>query len=89
MLAIPEPVPGGRLDELRQHVHMSASDYVLAVSWLLAVLHGRGPYPILALTGEQGTGKSFTGDMLRRLVDPTSTKRGTWPASSSDSCRKR
>ena len=70
MLAIPEPVRGGRLDELRHHFHMSASDYVLTVSWLLAILRGRGPYPILALTGEQGTGKSWTADMLRQLLDP-------------------
>jgi hypothetical protein len=27
---------------------MSASDYVLTVSWLLASLRGSGPYPILA-----------------------------------------
>lgn len=84
MLAIPEPVSGGHLDELRQHFHMSASDYVLAVSWLLAVLRGRGPYPILALTGEQGTGKSFTGDMLRRLVDPNTAPLRSLPRDTRD-----
>src|SRR5262245_31534225 len=84
MLAIPEPVRGGRLDELRQHFHMSASDYVLAVSWLLAILRGRGPYPILALTGEQGTGKSLTGDMLRSLVDPDTAPLRSLPRDTRD-----
>ena len=42
----------------------------MVVSWLLSILRGRGPYPILALTGEQGTGKSLLADMLRSLLDP-------------------
>jgi hypothetical protein len=37
---------------------------------LLQVLRGRGPYPILALNGEQGAGKTTAADMLRKLVDP-------------------
>jgi hypothetical protein len=43
MLPIPEPVRGGSLDELRQHLHVDDSGYVLAVSWLLAIMRGRGP----------------------------------------------
>jgi hypothetical protein len=76
MLPIPEPVRGGSIYELRDHIRLADQDdsdghgFVLLVSWLLAVLRGRGPYPILGLTGEQGTGKSITADTLRRLVDP-------------------
>ena len=44
--------------------------HVLTVSWLFASVRGCGPYPILALTGEQGIGKSLTGQMLRSLIDP-------------------
>ena len=44
--------------------------FCLVVLWLLAALSGRGPYPILALSGEQGSGKSVFSRMLRRLVDP-------------------
>jgi hypothetical protein len=40
------------------------------VSWVLASLRGRGPYPILAFAGEQGTGKSTACRILRGLVDP-------------------
>jgi hypothetical protein len=70
MLPIPDPVRGGRVEEIRRHLHVGDADYVLVVSWLLQVLRGRGPYPILALTGEQGTGKSLLADMLRQLLDP-------------------
>jgi hypothetical protein len=70
MLPLPEPVRGATLDELKQHLHVDENGYILAVSWLLASLRGCGPYPILALTGEMGTGKSFTARNLRSLIDP-------------------
>ena len=64
MLPIPDPVPGGKIDELRKHLHVDDTTFVLIVSWLLAILRGRGPYPILAFTGEQGTGKSMTAEKI-------------------------
>src|SRR5262249_35137302 len=38
--------------------------------WLVAAFRPSGPYPILILQGEQGSGKSVTSRMLRRLLDP-------------------
>ena len=70
MPPLPEPVAGGTLAELDKHLHMTPSGYVLTKAWLVAALHPRGPYPPLALTGEQGTSKSTTLAMLRHLVDP-------------------
>ena len=40
------------------------------VAWLLAVIYGQGPMPVLVLTGEQGSAKSTVMRLLRRLVDP-------------------
>jgi hypothetical protein len=37
---------------------------------MLAALRPAGPYPLLALDGEQGSGKSTASRMVRRLVDP-------------------
>lgn len=45
-------------------------DFMLVVSWLLGCLWPAGPYPILALDGEQGSGKSTASRHLRSLVDP-------------------
>jgi hypothetical protein len=84
MLALPEPVPGGTVSVLEQHLHMSGAAYVLSVSWLLAALRGRGPYPILVLAGEQGTGKSTVTRMLRRLVDPSVAALRTLPKDDRD-----
>jgi len=32
----------------------------------------RGPYPVLCLAGEQGTGKSTLARLVRSLIDPAS-----------------
>ena len=45
-------------------------DLHLVIAWLVAALRGRKPFPILSLTGEQGSAKSSTCRYLRRLVDP-------------------
>ena len=35
-----------------------------------AAVQPRGPYPILILNGEQGTAKSTTSRVMRKLIDP-------------------
>ncbi len=70
---LPEPVPGGKVVELRRFVNVSdEGDFALVTAWLLAALRPVGPYPVLALHGEQGSAKSMTARMLAKLVDPSS-----------------
>jgi hypothetical protein len=65
------PKPGGSLMTLRELLPIESDDeWRLIVLWVLAAVRPTGPYPILALSGEQGTGKSFTARAIRRLVDP-------------------
>jgi putative DNA primase/helicase len=67
------PERGGAIDELRPFVNVeSDADFFLVVAWLVGAFRERGPYPILVLNGQQGTGKSFLSRLLRSLVDPTS-----------------
>jgi hypothetical protein len=47
-----------------------STDLRLVVAWLVSCLHPEGPFPILAVDGEQGSGKTTASKMLRRLVDP-------------------
>ena len=43
---------------------------MLVVAWLLAALRASGPFPLLALSGEQGSAKTVLSKLLRALVDP-------------------
>ena len=71
MRALPEPERGGQIEALRGFLNLaSEDDFNLAVAWLLAALRPTGPYPVLVLTGEQGSAKSTCAQMLRALVDP-------------------
>jgi hypothetical protein len=71
MLPLPVPVSGGSIEELRPFLNVQTdNDFVLAVAFPLAALHDRGPYPVLDLSGEQGSAKSTTARVLRALIDP-------------------
>ena len=64
-------MPGGSVETLRSFLNVQAdADFVLVVAWALACLRDRGPYPVLALSGEQGSAKSTFSAILRALLDP-------------------
>ncbi len=76
VLALPEPRrcddPQAVLAELRDLANLThdADGWALTLAWLVAALRPAGPYPVMVLTGEQGSAKSTTARMLRALVDP-------------------
>jgi len=71
MLPLPIPQQGGSIDALRSFLNVRTDeDFVLVVSWILACLRDRGPYPLLVLSGEQGSAKSTFSAMVRALIDP-------------------
>jgi hypothetical protein len=71
MQALPVPISGGSVHALRDFLNVkSDADFVLVVTWALAVLRNRGPYPVLVLSGEQGSAKSTFSAVLRSLLDP-------------------
>lgn len=72
LLALPLPTRGGSIADLRELINVKDDgDFILIVSWLVAVLFGRGPFPLLVLFGEQGSAKTSTARILRALVDPS------------------
>ena len=40
------------------------------IAWLVQAARDRGPYPILAIYGEQGSAKSSGARLLRSIIDP-------------------
>jgi hypothetical protein len=70
MFRLPDPTPGGKVDQLWAFTNLLAEDRVLFATWVLYVLRGQGPYPILIINGEQGSAKTTLAQILKWLVDP-------------------
>ena len=79
MLPMPAPVKGSSVNDLRPFLNLSDEGFTLAVAWALAALRDEGPYPVLVLTGEQGSAKSEATRMLATLADPHKTQLRTPP----------
>ena len=69
-LPLPIPTRDGSIDLLRPYVNLSDRDFRLLIVWMAAALRPVGPYPILALYGQQGAAKSTLARIIRRLIDP-------------------
>lgn len=91
MKPLPHPLgadvsdPEGTLEQLRNHVRVKDDvNFALLLAWLVQALKPSGPYPILVLTGEQGSGKTTTAKIIRALVDPNHVPTRTAPRSEED-----
>jgi hypothetical protein len=84
MLALPMPVPGGHITDLRRFVNVTDADWILYVSWLIAAFRPRGPYPILALCGESGSAKTTAERVARHFIDPFTAPMRTPPRNEQD-----
>ncbi len=80
MLPLPVPALGGSVELLRPFLNIRADDdFVLLVSFLLMALTPQKPYPVLAIAGSHGGAKSTLAELLRLLVDPSTTPLRTLP----------
>ena len=71
LLPLPLPVRGGSIEALAPLLKLTRQDdLVLVVAWLLGALRACGPYPLLAISGEQGSAKTVMCKLLRGLIDP-------------------
>jgi hypothetical protein len=71
MLPLPVPEQGASIEALNSFFNLSnANDFVLIVAWLLTALRPGGPYPLLAISGEQGSAKTVLSKLLKALIDP-------------------
>jgi hypothetical protein len=71
MLPLPVPEQGASIEALNSFLNLSSpNDFVLIVAWLLAALRPGGPYPVLAISGEQGSAKTVLSKLLKALIDP-------------------
>ncbi len=68
---LPLPALGGSIEALRPFVNVADEDeFKLLIGCLVGYLSPKGPYPVLIIGGEQGSAKSTTARLVRRLIDP-------------------
>lgn len=71
MHPLPLPVRGGNVSSLKELINLeSLNDLILIVAWLVTVLRGKRPFPVLSILGEQGSAKSTMSRMVRNFIDP-------------------
>lgn len=82
--ALPLPEPGFNPEELRLLLGMNQNNFILLIAFMIACLHPDGPYFILQIHGEQGSGKSIIGKLVKDTLDPNQADRLRLPQTEQD-----
>jgi hypothetical protein len=69
--ALPEPVRGGKLDELWSLLNVAEDSRPVVQGWLVSMLWPDVPHAVLGITGEQGSAKTTAAKVLGGLLDPS------------------
>lgn len=78
-LPLPEPVRGGSVEDLGRFLHVSPGDLRLVAAFLVGCFLPHGTLPILSVSGEQGSGKSFASRIVKGVLDPARASKRPFP----------
>ncbi|MEQ1940789.1 bifunctional DNA primase/polymerase [Mesorhizobium sp. VNQ89] len=78
------PIHGGSLRGLQSFLGLDEQTYHLLVAFLVNALKPHGPYFVLLVEGEQGSGKSFFCEVVKRIIDPNVAMRLRLPEKPQD-----
>jgi hypothetical protein len=84
---LPEPKKSTNfagIRKLEELVNLKGDRFRLYVGWIVGCLRPGGPYPVLVLSGEQGTAKSTAVRIGCDLIDPCKVKISGPPRSEAD-----
>ena len=84
LAALPVPRDGGKLRDVTRFLNVGEQAEILLLTWMTYCLCPPAPYPVVAVSGSQGSGKSTTSRVLRSLIDPSAAMLTTVPRSERD-----
>jgi hypothetical protein len=84
LMSLPYPADGGNIRDLLRFLNISPRCGVLFLAWLTHSLRSNLPFPIIAVSGQQGSGKSTITRIARSLIDPSLAPLTTSPRSERD-----
>jgi hypothetical protein len=73
MLSMPFPVRGhGNIQDIRRFIKAETDDnkFILIVAYIIQSYLFNGPFPIIVIVAEPGSGKTFTTLIIKNLIDP-------------------
>ena len=76
---LPVPVKGGSIRPLQELLQLDENAFMLVIAFLLNCLRHGSAYMCLFVEGEQGSGKSFLCEILKRIIDPSKPMRFRLP----------
>ncbi|MFZ5616214.1 MAG: hypothetical protein ACOZAA_02675 [Pseudomonadota bacterium] len=84
-LTLPIPAPGGDIRRIFDYVNVEGdSNQIALITFLIASLYPTGPYPMLVLTGQEGSGKSVATELIAKTIDPRTGTQRSMPQSERD-----
>jgi phage/plasmid primase-like uncharacterized protein len=84
MQPLPTPIKNGDINKLWRYINVPKSARKLITTWLVECLRPDTHFPLLVLTGLQGSAKSTTQNILRNLIDPSTSNLRNAPKKSED-----
>ena len=82
---LPIPTEGGSQKDLHKYFNVAGEeDLLLMIAFMVQALYPEGPYPVLSLSGEQGSAKTTAARILISLIDPKMAPLRTMPSNERD-----
>lgn len=69
---------------LKEFLNTNSNGYVLIIGWIIGCFLIKGPFPLLVIQGEAGSGKSTVAEFLKDLIDPSKAPLRTLPKNEQD-----
>ena len=70
MLPMPIPTGGGKVEDLKDLLHLSDDSWIMVLCFILQCLKPSAEYPIMIFHGPPGAGKSSISEALKSIIDP-------------------